>query len=86
MRIPKPLLEQAGRVVSPSNTMAQVHDRVCDLLDAGTRTVWILEPRRRAVTVYRSRDDIRLLTEQEELGGGDVLPGFRVPVAELFAG
>lgn len=76
----------AVEVVSPSNTMAQVHDKVCDFLDAGTRTVWIIEPRRRTVTVYRSRDDIRLLTEEDELDGGDVLPGFRVPVAELFEG
>lgn len=74
----------AVEVVSPSNTMPQIHDKVCDFLDAGSRMVWIIEPRRRTVMVYRSRDDIRLLTEGDELDGGDVLPGFRFPVAELF--
>lgn len=76
----------AVEVVSPSNTMPQIHDKVCDFLDAGTRLVWIVEPRRRTVMVYRSRDDIRLLTEDDALDGGDLLPGFRLPVAELFAG
>lgn len=76
----------AVEVVSPSNTMPQIHDKVCDFLDAGTRTVWIIEPSRRTVMIYRSRDDIRLLTEEDTLDGGDVLPGFRVEVAELFAG
>ena len=75
----------AVEVVSPSNTVAEVHDKVCDFLDAGTRLVWIVEPRRRTVMVYRSRDDIRLLTEDDELDGGDVLPGFSVRVGELFA-
>lgn len=76
----------AVELVSPSSTMPQIHDKVCDFLDAGTRIVWIIEPRRRTVMVYRSRDDIRLLTEEDRLDGGDVLPGFRVEVGELFAG
>jgi Uma2 family endonuclease len=63
-----------------------LHDKVCDFLDAGTRMVWVLEPSRRTVMVYRSRDDIRLLAEDDELEGGDVLPGFSVQVAELFGG
>jgi Uma2 family endonuclease len=50
----------------------------------GTHLVWIIEPRRRTVMVYRSRDDIRRLTEEDELDGGDVLPRFRFPVRELF--
>lgn len=76
----------AVEVVSPSNTTAQLHDKVCDFLDAGTRMVWVIEPSRRTVMVYRSRDDIRLLAEDDELEGGDVLPGFSVQVAELFGG
>lgn len=75
----------AVEIVSPSNTMAQMHDKVWDYLDAGTRMVWVIEPRRRTVMVHRSRLDIRLLGEGEEIDGGDVLPGFRLPVTELFA-
>lgn len=45
--------------------------------------VWVVEPRARRVTVYRSRSDSRLLSEGDELKGEDVLPGFRVPVEEI---
>ena len=75
----------AVEIVSPSNTVAQVQDKVCDYLDAGTRMVWIVEPRRQTVMVYRSRDDIHLLTGADVIDGGEVLPGFRLAVAELFA-
>lgn len=74
----------AVEIVSPSNTVPDILAKVKDYLEAGTRLVWIVEPRSRSVTVYRSHDDIRLLTEADEIDGGAVLPGFRLPVAELF--
>ncbi|MGH7543072.1 MAG: Uma2 family endonuclease [Gemmatimonadota bacterium] len=76
----------AVEILSPSNTLSEIHDKVSDYLDAGTRLVWVVEPRGRTVTVYRSRDDIRILTSSQEIEGGDVLPGFRTPVSEFFAG
>jgi Uma2 family endonuclease len=75
----------AVEIVSPSNTHSEIQDKVFDYLDAGTRLVWVVEPRGRTVTVYRSRDAIRILTSDQEIGGGDVLPGFRIPVSEFFA-
>lgn len=75
----------AVEVVSPSNTAAEIIDKAVDYLEAGTRLVWVVEPSRRCITVYRSRDEIRLLQEGDDLEGHDVLPGFSVPVAEIFA-
>lgn len=75
----------AVEVVSPSNTVAGILDKVSDYLDAGTRLVWVVEPRRRIVTEYRSRSEIRLLRGEEILSGHDVLPGFSLPVSEIFA-
>ncbi|MGH7571538.1 MAG: Uma2 family endonuclease [Gemmatimonadota bacterium] len=75
----------AVEVVSPSNTLSGIQDKVFDFLDAGTRLVWVVEPRGRTVTVYRSRDDIRILTASQEIEGGDVLPGLRIEVSEFFA-
>jgi Uma2 family endonuclease len=46
--------------------------------------VWVVDPATRTVTVYRSLHDVKVLTESEELDGGDVLPGFKTTVAELF--
>lgn len=74
----------AVEVVSPSNTAAEIIDKAADYLDAGTRLVWVVEPSRRCITVYRSRNEIRLLQEGDALDGYDVLPGFSVPVAEIF--
>jgi Uma2 family endonuclease len=75
----------AVEVVSPSNTAAEILDKVADYLDAGSRLVWVVEPTGRRVTVYRSRNEIHLLQEDGALDGYDVLPGFSVPVAEIFA-
>lgn len=74
----------AVEVVSPSNTAVEILDKTADYLEAGTRLVWVVEPTRRCVTVYRSRNEIRLLREGDELEGYDVLPGFSLPVAEIF--
>jgi Uma2 family endonuclease len=74
----------AVEVISPNDSDEDVEAKVLDYLQAGTRLVWIIRPRTRTVTVYRSREDIRLLTAEETLEGGDVLPGFSVPVREIF--
>lgn len=76
----------AVEIVSPSNTALEILEKAEDYLDAGTRLVWVVEPRRRSITVYRSRKEIRLLGEDDSLDGYDVLPGFSLPVAEIFAG
>ena len=76
----------AVEVLSPSNTMSEIHEKVLDYLDAGTRLVWVVDPGPRTIAVYRSRDSIRLITAEGEIDGADVLPGFRRRVSELFGG
>lgn len=75
----------AVEIISPSNTAIEILEKAEDYLEAGTRLVWVVEPRRRSVTVYRSRTEIQMLRENEVLEGYDVLPGFSVKVAEIFA-
>lgn len=75
----------AVEVVSPSNSADQLQGKIFDYLDAGTRMVWVVHPRTRTVTVYRSTEEIRILGEGDVLDGADVVTGFRLPVAELFA-
>lgn len=75
----------AIEIVSPSDTAAEIQEKVLEYLTAGTRLVWVVDPDNRSVTAYRSRDDIHLLTEADELDGADVLPGFRLAVSELFS-
>jgi len=74
----------AVEVISPSDTYADVQEKVVDWIEAGTRIVILVIPRKRTVTVYRSLTDIVMLTEHDILDGGDVVPGWKIPVRELF--
>ena len=74
----------AVEVLSPSDSRAAVQARVAEYFAAGTRLVWLVEPAAEAVRVYRSPHDLRVLREDDELTGDDVLPGFRCVVKRLF--
>ena len=74
----------AVEVVSPSNTARAMAAKVLDYLAAGTRIVWVVDPFSRVVMVYRGLEDIRILPEGSVLSGEDVVPGFEVPVTDLF--
>src|SRR5439155_25883596 len=75
----------AAEVASPNDTMAEIRRRGRRYLDAGVRLVWLVWPRQRAVSVLRQGHPELLLTENDELDGGDVVPGFRMSVAAIFA-
>jgi Uma2 family endonuclease len=63
----------------------EVEKKVMEWLEFGTRLVWVISSKLRTVTVYRSLTEIVVLTENDTLDGGDVVPGFQIPVAEIFA-
>ena len=75
----------AVEVVSPNDLYTEVDEKVTDWLEAGTRMVVIVNPRKRTVTVYRSLLQIVVLREQEVLDGRDVLPGWKLPIVDIFA-
>lgn len=74
----------AIEIISPSDRINDANDKVIEYLNAGTRLVWLVDPRRHAVTVYTSDRSARLLLEDDHLDGGDVLPGFHLVVDEIF--
>lgn len=75
----------AVEVISPSDTFQEVEEKVFDWLESGTSLVWVINPSRRRVTIYRSLTEFTVLTENDELSGGDTVPGFRCRISELFA-
>lgn len=75
----------AVEVVSPNDTHSEVTGKALEWLEAGCRMVLIAEQKGKTVTVYRSRSDIRILTEGDTVDGADVVPGWSLPVAEVFA-
>ena len=74
----------AVEIVSPHDSYTEVEEKVAEYLNAGARAVWVVDPRRRTITVYRSSIDITILTENDTLDGGDIIPGFSCRVAEVF--
>ncbi|MDE2777003.1 MAG: Uma2 family endonuclease [Chloroflexota bacterium] len=73
----------AVEVISPSNEAADIHHKIRQLLAAGTTLVWIVYPRTRTVEVH-TRSGAATLESDDILSGGDVLPGFEIPVREIF--
>lgn len=77
--------DMAVEVISPSDRLTQVHEKALEWLAHGVRMVIVVNPRNRTVQVYRSPTDIATLTEADTLDGGDVIPGWRMAVADIFA-
>ena len=72
-------------MLSPEDTASEIQKKVEEYLAGGVPLVWVVDPANQKVTVYRSLQDIRILSADQELDGGEVVPGFRVNVAEIFA-
>lgn len=77
--------ELTVEVISPSNTALEVLDKIREYFTAGVERVWVVYPNHRQVYVYTSPVDVRILDEQGELDGERILPGFRLPLSQLFA-
>jgi Uma2 family endonuclease len=75
----------AVEVVSTADTHAAVMAKVADYLRLGVRCVWVVFPAERAVRVFDPEGSETLLAESDFLEGGEVVPGFRCPVASLFS-
>lgn len=74
----------AVEVLSPSDRVSRVEEKVAEWLEGGARMVWVVSPKLHTVTVYRSLTDIVTLTEKDKLDGAEVVPGFQMNVAEIF--
>lgn len=74
----------ALEVISPSDRYSEVAAKVQKYLRAGTGMVVVVDPPKRTVIVHRSHADVLILKEDDVLDGGDVVPGWTLPVRELF--
>ena len=74
----------AVEVISPTNLAEEIDDKITDYFAAGVQLVWVLFPVSGRLYVYQSPERVTGLDRSDELNGGDVLPGFRLPVATLF--
>jgi Uma2 family endonuclease len=74
----------AVEVPSPSDTAVDVEEKIDEWLNAGCAVVWVVNPRRRSVSVHLPEGLVRVLIEDDTIDGGELLPGFALPVADIF--
>jgi Uma2 family endonuclease len=82
--VPDLVPDLAVEVLSEGNTAGEMQRKRKEYFLAGTTLVWIVDPRRRVVTVYTAPEVGRTFTEGDTLDGGTVLPGLALPVQRIF--
>lgn len=75
----------AVEVLSPNNRPTEMREKVGVYLRLGVSAVWVIDPVQRTVRIHTREGRDVLLGERDDLDGADLLPGFRYPVAALFA-
>jgi Uma2 family endonuclease len=72
-------------VLSAGNSPGEMQRKLVDYFKAGVRLVWYVDPRARTLCAYTAPDRFELIDEQGAVEGGQVLPGLRFALADLFA-
>ena len=78
------VLNLAVEVVSRTDSVDYLVDKVADYFHAGVERVWVVFPSQEQVYVYDSPTSVRVLTRTDDLSGDPILPNFRLPLVELF--
>jgi Uma2 family endonuclease len=74
----------AIEIVSPINLAEEIDRKITDYFQAEVRLVWVFYPDSGRVYVYQSPTHVSILERTDTLDGGEVLPGFRLPIAQLY--
>lgn len=75
----------AVEILSPSNTAAEIELKLDHYFEAGVRAAWVIDPKNKSAVVYTSRTRSKEIGFDGELTAPKVLPGFRLPMRDLFA-
>ena len=74
----------AVEVLSPSDSLRELGRKIGEFLDNGVPLVWLVDPVRQTVTVYRSLTETQQLDVDDTITAEPVLPGFSVPIRRFF--
>lgn len=87
-RLPKGFFEGAPdlavEIISPSNTFEEIHNKLVEYFENGTRLAWVILPDEESVLVYHQPKPSQLLKLEDSLNGEDVIPNFSLDLTELF--
>jgi Uma2 family endonuclease len=75
----------AVEVASPNESGDDIQHKVLDYLRYGTQAVWYFYPKSRTVNIHK-QEGTHTFAEDDVLDGGDVLPGFKLALREVFEG
>jgi Uma2 family endonuclease len=75
----------AVEVLSPGNTKAEINRKLTEFFAADCKLAWVIDPKTQSAKVYTSAKRFKELSITGTLDGGKVLPGFKLPLADLFA-
>ena len=70
-------------VVSPTDKQAAIRRKLALYAQAGV-LVWLVYPKRKTVEVYAPDQPVEILRGDEVLDGGEILPGFTLPLNSIF--
>ena len=76
--------ELVVEVLSPDDAWSEVMEKLEEYFAIGVLAVWIADPKRQQVYVYHAVTEVKRFSISDVLADEKVLPGFSVPVAELF--
>jgi Uma2 family endonuclease len=71
-------------VMSPSDRWLDIQEKLAEYFTIGVRLVWLVDPQLEQIHVYHSLDDVSRLTAESDLTAPKVLPGFSLPISEIF--
>jgi Uma2 family endonuclease len=74
----------AVEVISPHDAFSDVEEKALAWICAGTRLVLVADPRRRTITAYRARGDVRIYDEGETIDASAAVAGWSLVVADAF--
>ena len=83
-RIPSLAADLAVEVISRKNTKAEIARKLDEYFTAGTRLAWVVDPKTETVRVHTAPKEWVVKRMGDVLDGGDVLPGFQLPVQDVF--
>ncbi|HEX3148323.1 MAG TPA: Uma2 family endonuclease [Gemmataceae bacterium] len=76
--------ELVVEVVSPTDDAEDLIAKAHEYLEAGVKLVWLVYPRSQTLYAYDSVSSVRIFNVADDLNGGSLLPGFQVPMSQLF--
>jgi Uma2 family endonuclease len=77
--------ELVVEVLSPEDRIGKIREKLRDYFSAGVLVVWVVDPGLRRVQAYRSPTAVTVLDERQVLTDEEILPGFSVPISDLFS-